>query len=287
MTLAEPEHFEKLLLRPEIGLLVWIFQPDFLGHHGKWDNSFTNHLSHRIVSDGNSSLDKYLFIHNQEIPLFLIILRKDQHLHGSRQILHGDKSHHLILSGSFDRFFRNHASDCHIGAVSHLGMSLLLVYDKVRGDSGDVLFPEVHVLLQGMTADVHAQHLFLKGQKLLLGVLSHIRKCNLELLLLFLLHKVEQRHLTLHGIFLFFVFLLQKGGRHQKFLFSCAGKAVEGSRFDKALDGPLIYLLIAHPVNKVCQGYKGPSLCSLFYNLIHHSLPDALERRQAVADSAV
>ena len=59
-----------------------------------------------------------------------------------------------------------------------------------------------------MAADVDAQHLLLKGQKLLFRILSHIRKGNLELLFFFLLHKIEQRHLSFHGVFLFLIFLV-------------------------------------------------------------------------------
>ena len=80
---------------------------------------------------------------------------------------------------------------------------------EIQGSLGYALSPLLFIFFHGMAAKIHAQHFFFKCQLRLLLVLSHIWKRYVKLCLLILIHHIEQRHLSGHGIFPFLVNLIQ------------------------------------------------------------------------------
>ena len=135
-----------------------------------------------------------------------------------------------------------------------------------------------------MAADVYAQHLLFKVEKLVLRIFPDVWKRHLEVLFFFLGHEIKHRHLPFHGILLFFVLLIKKLRGYQEFLFSRSRKRIHGPGLDKTLQCSLIYLFAAHPVHEIFQGFKFSPFPALLHYLLHNGLADALDCGKAVAD---
>ena len=181
-----------MLFISKICRLILILKPEFFPCSLKWDDFLTDQFAGIIVLLGNSSLHKDFAVLLEILLIFLVISRENHDLHGSHQILYGDKCHGLVLFCVFDRFRSDHSSDNLFRTVTHLCHAGLLIQLKILCGSRNIVSPFFFVFLQWMSAQVYAQNFFFKSEKRLLLIFSHIRQSYLEFFLLLFINNIEQ-----------------------------------------------------------------------------------------------
>ena len=175
--------------------------PEFLRNLLESPDTLADQLARPVILGVDVTFDEDLFLLIEKTPVLLIILRENNNLHGSHQILQCHKGHGLSGPRVLDGFRRDHTADDLPGLVLHLALVRLLIELEIAGQGRNVFPPHGLVFFQRMAADIDAQNFFFKRKELFLLVLTHVRQVDFKLLFLLLAHEIKEAHLTGKAVF--------------------------------------------------------------------------------------
>ena len=181
----------------------------------------------------------------------------------------------------------NHAAQNSRLAVPHPGNAGLVIQHEIRRNRRDILFPEVFILRQRVAADVNAQHLFFKGQKLFLFILASLWHPDGKRFPLSLSQNIKKGHLARHSRFLFLVDLIQDLNIDHHAFLPGSGHAVQRPGFDQIFQNTLVPVLSRQTLDEILKAHKRSSGTALLHKPLDHRLPDALNGAEPIADTAV
>ena len=148
--------------------------------------------------------------------------------------------------------------------------------------------PQTFVSLQGMTADINAQHLFFEGKFQFLRVFAHIGHPDLVVFFVFLICYVKERHLTCHVVLLGALQVIKDSDVDAHQLFSGAFQTIQSTRLDEVFDCPAVDVLFlgSHAGQEVADILEGSAQAPFVDQGIDHRTSDSLDGSQRVADPA-
>ena len=142
-------------------------QPHLPRHLIKRRDLIADQLARPVVLGRHAALDKYLVILVQNLLIFVVGRRENEHLDRAYQVLDSDERHHLVRPCILDRLVNDHTADDLARTVHDLRLVGLLVQHEVAAESGYPALHDVAILLERMPGDVDAEHFFFKCQLLL------------------------------------------------------------------------------------------------------------------------
>ena len=179
-----------------VRFLVRELDPELFRDACKRENFLADQLARLIILRGNTALDEDTRIGLHHRCVFLVIAREYDDFHTADEVLECEKCHCLVILCIFDFFIRDNAADNLFRPVGDGWETRLLIRLEVCRYRGNVLPPALLLLLERMTADVDAEHLFFERQKITLFVFSDIRVHRFIRPFGRLVYEVKQTHLA-------------------------------------------------------------------------------------------
>ena len=158
---------------------------------------------------------------------------------------------------------------------------------KIHGSCRNIFLPHLFIFFQRMPADIHAKHFFFKGKELLFIIFFYIRHADFKIFFIFLRHKVKQRHLTCHCIFLLLIYTVHNLHIDHHQLFSVITKTIQCSCFDEILYGAFIQFFSGQTFHKIAEISIDSILVSFPHDCIDHRFSDTFDRRKAISDAFI
>ena len=231
------------------------------------------------------SANKHFTVFIQLTAAFFINFRKNNYLYRTDQIFNLQKSHYFIIFCIFDFLFRNQSADNDLFFICYFRQTGFFIQIKIGGDVGSMTFHQCNIFFKRMPADINPQNFLFKLKKHIFGVFTDIRELYIELFPIFRGSKIEQGHLTSHGI-LIRMQMIHDLRIHAHELLSGSAEGIKRASFDEVFNRALIqiFFIRLHSGQKIVQIMKRTTLRTLCNNRIDNRTPYTFDSSECIAD---